>query len=166
MSVRVYCFLKAAGNDIAGESTVESIGGVDVSQAIECEEYQEGVQAAQDKASRRPTGTRVYDPIVVAKWVDKASPLLAKALTNTEPVEAEFFFFRPSKEDAQQEHFFTTKIEDARISELKRFLPTGSEDVSRAGKPPMEKISMVFSKITWSHVPGSTEHSDDWRQQG
>lgn len=166
MSGRVYLKLKAAGADIEGESTVESIGGVDVSTAIECEWYYEGVEAAQDPASKQPTGQRIYDALTVRKWVDKSTPELAKALCNTDMCEGEFMFFRPALEDAQMEHFFTCKIENARISKIKRFLPDGLDDVAKAGKPPMEEVSFVAGRFTWTHLPGGKEHTDDWKQQG
>lgn len=167
MSGRVYLKFKVAGTDIEGESTVESIGGVDVSKAIECEGFSESVTAAQDPASRQPTGQRIYEPLVIRKWVDKSSPELAKALCNTDLCEGEFLFFRPASEDAQMEHFFTVKIERARVSSIKRFLPDlGVDDVARAGKPPLEQVSFVFGRVTWTHVPGNKVHTDDWRQQG
>jgi type VI secretion system secreted protein Hcp len=168
MSGRVYLKLKVAGADIAGESTVTSIGGVDVAAAIECEGYQEGVTAAQDPTSRRPTGQRIYEPLTIRKWVDKASPELAKALCETQQCEGEFQFFRPSAEDRQMEHFFSVKIERARVSAIRRFLPktdSSGGDVAAVGKPPLEEISFVAGKITWTHIPGGKEHTDDWEQQ-
>lgn len=165
MSGRVYLKLSVQGTAVEGESTVETIGGVDVSKMIECEGFNEGVSTAQDAASRTPTGQRIYDPLLVRKWVDKSSPELAKALCETAKVEGEFMFFRPSTENAQMEHFFTVKIEDARISSIKRFLPEITNDVAQAGKPPLENVSFVFGKITWTHVPGNKVHTDNWRQQ-
>lgn len=165
MSGRVYLKLIADGTQIEGESTVQSIGGVDVSTFIECEGYSEGVATAQDAASRRPTAQRIYDPLVVRKWVDKSSPELAKALCSTQKVTGEFYFFRPSAEDAQMEHFFKVFIEDARVSGIKRFLPNAAQDVALAGKPPLEEVSFVFSRISWEHVPAAKVHTDDWRQQ-
>jgi type VI secretion system secreted protein Hcp len=167
MSGRVYLKLSLVqgGAAIEGESTVESIGGVDVSKFIECDGFTESVTTAQDAASRTPTGQRLYEPLLIRKWVDKSSPELAKALCETAKVEGEFYFFRPSLENAQMEHFFTVKIEEARVSSIKRFLPEGSDDVARAGKPPLENVSFVFSKITWTHVPGNKVHTDNWRQQ-
>lgn len=165
MSGRVYLKLNVKGTAVDGESTVESIGGVDVSKFIECDGFNEGVATAQDAASRTPTGQRIYDPLTIRKWVDKSSPELAKALCETAKVDGEFYFFRPSSEDAQMEHFFTVKIEDARVSAIKRFLPEGMDDVAKAGKPPLESVSFVFGKITWTHVPGNKVHTDNWRQQ-
>lgn len=165
MSGRVYLKLTVDTTDVEGESTVSNIGGVDVSKFIECEGFKEGVTAAQDPASKRPTGQRLYEPITIRKWVDKSSPELAKALCDTSPVKGTFHFFRPSAESSRMEHFFNIQIEDARVSSIKRFLPEGGDDVARAGKPPQEEVSFVFGKITWTHVPGDKVHTDDWREQ-
>ncbi|MGD8860670.1 MAG: type VI secretion system tube protein TssD [Myxococcales bacterium] len=166
MSGRVYLELSSDEGPLEGESTVESIGGIDVSKMIECEWYSDGVTAAQDPASRTPTGQRIHDPISVRKWVDKSSPELQKALCHTQPVEGTFYFFRPSRGGGQNEHFFSVRIADGRVSKIKRFLPEAEGDVTAAGKPPMEEVSFVFGTCTWTHVPGGKEHEDSWAQQG
>ncbi len=175
MSGRVYLRLKANGQDIKGESSVNTIGGEDVSQLIECDNYVEGCHTAQEAGSRTPTGTRLYDPITIRKNVDSSSPLLMRALTDTEPCEGEFLFFRPAKGSGKQEKFFTVTIAEARVCSVRRFLPqetTGNAaikataaDVSAAGKSPMEEVSFVFGKISWKHEVGKTEHDDLWQEQ-
>jgi type VI secretion system Hcp family effector len=172
MSGRVYLRLTANKEAVKGESSVSTIGGEDVSTLIECDSFTEGCRTAQEAGSMTPTGTRLYDPIVIRKNVDSSSPLIMRALTDTEPCEAEFLFFRPTKASGKQEKFFTITISDARISEVKRFLPEestantgGAKDVSAAGKPPQELVSFVFGKISWKHEVGKTEHDDIWQNQ-
>jgi type VI secretion system Hcp family effector len=168
MSGRVYLKLKIAGADVAGESTVASIGGIDVSAAIECEGYEEGVSTAQDPTSRRAIGARIYTPLTIRKWVDKSSPLIAQALCETQEVEGEFLFFRPAPQGKQSEHFFKVAIVRGRVSAIKRFLPKPDQsggDIAAIGKPPLEEVSFVFGSVTWTHVIGGTEHQDDWQQQ-
>jgi len=54
------------------------------------------------------TGERTYEPIRIAKRIDKSSPLLAKALCNNEVIEATFKFYRPDPAGSgTQEHFYT-----------------------------------------------------------
>jgi type VI secretion system secreted protein Hcp len=167
MAGRVYLKLKGKqSGDIAGESTVQSIGGVDVSKMIECEGYGEGVKTAQDPGSHTPTGTRIYDPILIRKWVDKASPMIANSLVKTEQMEGEFYFFRPSAEGEHMEHFFSVKFTNARISAIRRFLPDPiNEDVSATGKPALEDVSIVFGQVSWEHKIANTMASDDWKNQ-
>ena len=88
-------------------------------------------------------------------------------LTDTEPCEGEFLFFRPTKTTGKQEKFFTITIGDARICAVKRFCPAthAPTDVSASGKPPQEEVSFVFGKISWKHETGNTEHDDMWQEQ-
>jgi type VI secretion system Hcp family effector len=171
MSGRVYLRLKANKEDIKGESSVNTIGGEDVSTLIECDAYNESCKTAQEAGSMTPTGTRLYEPITIRKAVDSSSPLLMRALTDTEPCEGEFLFFRPAKASGKQEKFFTVTISDARVCSVKRFLPdeasvgATASDVSGAGKPPMEEVAFVFGKISWKHEVGKTEHDDHWQEQ-
>ncbi len=172
MSGRVYLRLKANGEDVKGESSVNTIGGEDVSQLIECDSYTEACKTAQEAGSMTPTGTRLYEPIIIRKSVDSSSPLIMRALTDTEPCEGVFLFFRPAKGSGKQEKFFTITISDARVCAVRRFLPDDvappgatAADVSAAGKPPMEEVSFVFGKISWKHEVGKTEHDDMWQEQ-
>ena len=167
MAGRVYLELKGKqSGKIDGESTVESIGGLDVKNMIECDEYTEMGKIAQDPSSRLPTGARIYDPIQIRKWIDKSSPLLANCMVKSEEVEGTFHFFRPSADNQQMEEFFTVKFTRGRISSLKRFLPTWDQsDVSGAGKPAMEEVAIVFGQITWEQKKAGTVASDDWRNQ-
>jgi type VI secretion system Hcp family effector len=166
MSGRVYLKLKAGGSDIEGESTVTTIGGIDVSKAIECDGFSEKVTAAQDHTSKRPTGQRIYEAITIRKWVDKSSPELQKALCDTALCEGEFLFFRPAHDEKRMEHFFTVKMERARVSGINRYLPDVPDgDIAAAAKPPLETVSFVFGRVTWSHVPAGKEHTDDWQEQ-
>lgn len=158
--ISVFLSLEAGGSAIAGNSSVDSIAGVDVSQAIECLSYDGQVSVGYDPRSGAPTGDRTYDPIRITKWVDRASPELANAATRSKPCVAEFKFFRPVSDGEGFEHFFTVKIEDARVQKLRHFVPEGE-----ASAPVKEAVELVFGKITWKHEVENTEHEDSWRQR-
>ena len=152
--VRRVLRLTANKEAVKGESSVSTIGGEDVSTLIECDSYTESCRTAQEAGSMTPTGTRLYEPIVIRKNVDSSSPLIMRALTDTEPCEAEFLFFRPTKASGKQEKFFTiTLARSARVS-VERFLPDEATppavprwtSAPRA-RPPQEMVSFVFGKI-------------------
>ncbi len=158
--IPVFLFLKADGHDVEAESSIESMADIDVSKAIECHSYDEGVSVGFDKRSSWAQSDRTYDPITLTKWVDKSSPGLAHALTRSQPCTGEFKFFRPIADGGGWEHWFTVKIEDARICRIRRFITEGQEDA-----PVKESISLVFSRISWAHVPGAQEAADSWRER-
>ena len=93
MAQSVHLFLKAAGNEVHGESTIKSL---DRENSIECLSFTDAVRTAREASSGMATGDRTYEPLVVQKRIDKSSPLLAKALCNNEEIEGTFRFYRPS----------------------------------------------------------------------
>lgn len=162
MAQSVALFLKANGNDIKGDSTIESQGRKD---SIECISFQDAVLTAREKSSGMATGRRTYEPVRFTKRIDQATPLLAKALCDNEEITATFKFFRPNpKGDGTTEHFFTNELTGARISYIKRISPDAFDPAS-SDKPPLEEIGLVFHDITWTYEPAGTSHHDNWREQ-
>lgn len=173
MAGRIYLQLHINGNLVPGNSTVTTIGGVDVSQHIECIDYTESARTEQQPGSTAPTGTRSYSPIVIVKDLDKSTPLLSQALARTAPVEAWFRFFRPIAGTDDAEQFHEVHVNNARICELKRYIPEGmgdpmgsnSGDLARSPRPIQESVSIIYSWIHWDFKAGGTAHTDDWTQQ-
>src|SRR5690242_4214681 len=93
MAETVHLYLKANGTDIKGESTQTSLGRQD---SIECVYFEHEVITARESGSGLATGRRQYPPMKIAKRIDKASPLLMKALCENQVIEATFKFFRPN----------------------------------------------------------------------
>jgi type VI secretion system secreted protein Hcp len=162
MAETVHLYLKANGSDIKGESTQTSLGREG---SIECLFFQDSVRTAREKGSGMATGRRTYEPIVLRKRIDKASPLLAKALCNNEVVEGTFKFFRPSPTgDGTTQQFFTIEFAEGRVAGINRISPD-TIDPASAVEPPTEEISFVFHTITWTYEDGGVTHTDNWREQ-
>lgn len=161
MSEAVSLSLTAGGNAIEGESTVTSLGRANL---IECLRYQDAVRTARERGTAMATGRRTYEPIVIRKRIDKSTPLLAKALTNNEVIEAKFMFFRPSPAgDGTTEQFFTVEIGEGRISAIRRMSPD-TIDPASAEDPPCEEISFVFHTCSLTYEPTGAMHTDNWRE--
>ena len=62
MAQSVHLFLKAAGNDVHGESTITSL---DRENSIECLSFTDAVRTAREASSGMATGDRTYEPLVV-----------------------------------------------------------------------------------------------------
>lgn len=157
MAQPVHLFLKANGIDIEGESTQSSLGREN---SIECLYFEfRGSAPSSTSASGRVTGRRRYDPIIFRKTIDKSSPLLLKAFTQNENIEAEFRFYRPKASTGTTEQFYTIEIGNGRIvgmaqSVNETFRPETAND------PPLEEIALVFQLITWTYADGNVSHSD------
>lgn len=161
MAETVHLTLNANNTLIEGESTQTSMGREGT---IECLYFADSVRTAREKGSGVATGRRTYEPVVFRKRIDKSSPLLAKALCNNETIEASFKFYRPSLDgDGTTEQFFTVKLENGRMSHIKRVSPNAIDPAS-SEEPPTEEVGIVFHTITWTYEDGGVEHTDSWRE--
>jgi type VI secretion system secreted protein Hcp len=161
MAETVHLFLKANGKDVQGESQQKSLGREN---SIECLLFGMAVNTSREAGSAMATGRRLYEPLTITKRIDKATPLLAKALCKNEVIEATFKFYRPNPlGDGTTEQFFTVKLEKARIAAIKQEVT----DTTPGGgdTPPTEEVAFVFHTITWTYTNGGIEHQDTWDSQ-
>ena len=159
MAQTVHLFLKANGSDIKGESTQASMGRAD---SIECVSFGSGVTSAREAASNLATGRRQHEPITIRKRIDKASPLLAKALVENQQIEGVFKFYRPNPTgDGTTEQFFTVAIKGGWVFSQKLFI-LNTLDPEQASEPPLEEVGFVFHTINWTYTNGGIEHEDNW----
>lgn len=162
MAMTVHLTLKANGEDVEGESTVTTLGRENT---IECFSFDYGVQSASESFSGAPSGQRNYEPIRIAKRVDKATPLLWQALCNNAKVEGTFKFFRPSPAgDGTTEEFYTVEISEARISGIDFSSPDAMGGAGQA-EPPTESISFVYNNMIQTYEATGASHEDSWRDQ-
>lgn len=162
MAETVEFLCKASNQDIAGEPT--QIGGGRSENGIEVYYFEHGVRASREAGSGMATGRRVFDPIVIHKRIDKASPLLSKALVENQRIDGTFKFFRPSPSgDGTTEQYYSIQIEDGRIDSIRQLLPDVLHPTS-TGSPPVEEVRIVFNKITWTFNPTGASHTDSWKQ--
>jgi type VI secretion system secreted protein Hcp len=153
--------MKANGSDIQGDSSTTSLGREN---SIECVYLETGVETAREKGTGMATGRRVHKPLKIRKRIDKATPLIAKALCNNEVIEAVFKFFRPNPAgDGTTEQFYTISIAEGRVAGITQVSPD-STDPAASTSPEIEEVSFVFHTITWAYVPSGAEHVDNWRE--
>lgn len=161
MAETVHLYLKANGTDIQGESTQVSLGREN---SIECVYFESAVVTAREAGSGMATGRRRYEPIKIQKRIDKATPLLYKALAENQVIEGVFKFFRPNPTgDGTTEQFYTVEIQKGRISEISSKSPDVINPVS-TNNPPIEEVSFVFHTITWTYTNGGITHQDTWSE--
>jgi len=159
MAETVHLYLKANGADIKGDSTQVSLGRGD---SIECVYYEQAVRTARESGSGMATGRRQYEPITIRKRIDKASPLLFKAMVENQVIDGKFKFFRPNPTgDGTTEQFFTVEIKKGRISGYKNYVPDTIEPASSTD-PPLEEIQFIFHTISMTYTNGGVTHEDTW----
>ena len=107
-----------------------------------------------------PTGKRQHGPLTVTKEVDKSTPKLYQALCAGEQLTVTIKWYRIDP-TGTEEHYFTTKLEDAIITEITAWMPNAL-DQSKASFKHMEDVSFTYRKIIWTWEPDGIESEDDW----
>ena len=132
-------------------------------------EYQDWIAVASfghsininlDPVTGLPSARREHAPLRIVKPLDRATPLLYKALCTGETlsqVEIRFLRFTP---EGQEEHFYTIFLEEAIITSASPSLIPANESNNM-----MEIISFTYRRIRWTFEPGGIEHQDDWRAE-
>jgi len=162
-------YMKVEGSNqgliTAGANTADSMAN----------KYQEGVEdystvqalkheviLPRDPQSGQPSGQRVHQPLVITKIMDKASPLLSNSLSTGENLtEVELKFYRTSM-TGTEEHYFTIKLTDARIVDMRTYFPN-AQDPATAHFTHLEDVEFSYRMIEWTHEVAGTSASDDWR---
>jgi type VI secretion system secreted protein Hcp len=159
MAQTVHLFLKANGTDIKGDSTQSSLERAD---SIECVYYDQAVSTAREAGSGMATGRRRYEPIMIRKRIDRATPLIYKAMSNNETIDGVFKFYRPNPVgDGTTQQYYTVEFKSGRIAAVRNFSPDCIDPVS-SSLPAMEEVQFVFHTIIWTYMDGGITHEDSW----
>lgn len=108
-----------------------------------------------------PTGKRVHDALTITKEVDKSTPKLYQALCTGEQMASVVIKWYRIDPSGTEEHYFTTKLEDAIITEIKAWMPNALDE-NKATFKHMEDVSFTYKKIIWTWEPDGIESEDDW----
>ncbi len=161
MAETVHLYLKANNSDIQGESSQVSLGREN---SIECVYYDQAVSTAREAGSGMATGRRRYEPIIIRKRIDKATPLIYKAMAQNERIDGTFKFFRPNPVgDGTTEQYYTVEIKNGRVSAVRNYSPDCIDPVS-CSMPAMEEVQFVFHTIVWTYTNGGITHEDTWSE--
>jgi type VI secretion system secreted protein Hcp len=148
-------YLKANGQDIKGDTTRKGREG-----SIECLYYEQGAAAPRDLVTGLATGKRTYQPLVVRKRIDAASPVLWKAFRTNQVIDAVFRFYRPSPvTPVMPVQFYTVEIHGGRIVSMRDILPDALTPAT-ASQPPLEEVTFAFKTITWTFTDGGITDMD------
>lgn len=148
-----------------GASTEDSIGNIwqeGHEDEILVQAIDHNILIPRDPQSGQPSGQRMHRPFKFTASLNKATPLLYNALTSGEMLTTcEIKWYRTNS-SGKQEHFFTTKLEDATIVDIECKLPH-CQDPAHQDFTQLVTVSLAYRKIEWEHVTAGTSGSDDWR---
>lgn len=119
------------------------------------------VEIPKDTHTGLPTGQRIHHPLSITKAMDCASPKFYRACCTGEQCTVTLDFYR-IKADGTEEKYFTTKLEDAIVVNMKHETPLTFLPENKPYKD-METVQFTYSKITWTYNDGNIEYVDDWK---
>jgi type VI secretion system secreted protein Hcp len=159
-ALNAYAALVFNGTSIDGETTMNQIGEVDVSN-----DHVE-IHAVNHEAfmaigsSGQTTGRLNHAPLKFVKRIDKSSPLIQQAMSQNHVVQGAFKFFRNNPDTGVVEHFYTIELQQARISGVRSWSPNNL-DAAASTFPFMEEVSIIYNQIRFRHEIAGTEHVID-----
>jgi len=143
-----------------GAGTVDVVGAryiVGHEDQIYCISFSHLITTPYDPKTGLPTGGQLHGPVVVFKYFDRSSPLLYQALATGENLSEVVLKFYRISTTGGEEHFFTIKLRNAKVVDIKASSEQGSESQA-------EKISFTYKRIKWTDVLSGRAFSDTWRQ--
>lgn len=153
------CNLKVT--DIPGSSEKE-----DRADTIDIFEIEHHLHQPVDPTTGLATGVRVHSPLRVVASVDKATPLLHKALcTGQNIAQIELTFFRIDPGTRQEDKYFKITMTQTRIVDCSPYMPMSFLPQNESYRH-MVQYSFVYEEIQWDWLPEGVTANDKWRSPG
>jgi type VI secretion system secreted protein Hcp len=121
------------------------------------------VNIPSDEKDATATGTRVYQPLVITKEIDKASVLLLECVARSKSIPRVRLEFWRTDETGTQMNYYNIQLEGVRITGVK----TELLNVQYPENGPIkarEKVAIRYDKITWVWTDGNLAFTDEWRR--
>ena len=147
-----------------GASGADSIGTMSKASqedAIQIQAFTHTVTVPKDPQSGQPTGQRVHQGFSITKVYDKSSPMLYQALATGEQIKKATIKWYRTAPTGEQEHYFTTEVEDALITNISAWMPNALRPDS-ASLTHMETVDFSYKQVSWTHEKAGTSGSDSW----
>lgn len=139
----------------AGCSTVDAIGNK--AQVAHCDQIMV-MDISHGMTREQNVG---HQSLTLIKPIDKASPLLGKAINENETLTCDFSFYRTNRMGFN-ELYYTIKLTNARISSIHLHVPHTIDD--SAGQPE-ESIELSYESINWDHHIAGTSGYSFWEDR-
>ena len=150
-------YLKLEGSRqgiIKGESYQPALKDAIAIYAVEHE-----INVPYDLSAGMATGKRVYEPIKLIKRIDKSSPLLCRALVESEMMKSFVLYFFRINDKGESELYYTISLKNAVITSYK-LKKLNQMEAAFQNYDEMEEIMVTFSEITWFHTLENLESTD------
>jgi type VI secretion system secreted protein Hcp len=156
MSNPAYLWLTDENNSpIVGSSLVSGRVG-----AIELKSFTHNISIPADNQTGRLTGTRVHSPILFQKEFDRVTPFLYKALSQGATLKSATIKMYQIIEAGIEQEYFNIILGNVKITSITPDLYAGSMSGTH-----LESIMLRYESITWKHVDGNIQYTDEWNHR-
>jgi type VI secretion system secreted protein Hcp len=122
--------------------------------------------APYDVATGHISGKRLYKPITFTKEWGISSPKLFAEFSTNETLKNVKFEFARRDPAGKEMIFYTIELENAAITGIRQYKHLKTNESSSSSSPvnlqELEEVSLVFHKITVTHMPSKTTAQDKW----
>jgi len=102
-----------------------------------------------------------HQMLVIAKPVDKSSPLLTKAITENECLTCDFEYYRTNRFGIN-ELYYKVKLINARIANIAHNVP---HTITNSQGQPEESVTLTYESITQEHCTAGTSAYSLWEER-
>jgi type VI secretion system secreted protein Hcp len=157
MAIPLHLWLKDEGGaDIRGSSQVFGRIG-----SIEVLSLAHGIHAPADQQTGRLMGGRCHRPLTIEKEIDKASPLLYRAVAKGMPLQsAELKWYRIN-EAGDEEEYFNMLMRNVKVVSVSPRVPN-IKDHANSGRNHFEVVEFMYEEIQWNYLDGNIAFKDGW----
>ncbi len=110
-------------------------------------------------------GSVIHSPLRLVKMIDKASPMLNRALSHGQIIgEVTLDFYRIDPDSRQEAKYYTIKLKNVAISDMRPFVPMTLLPQNERLQH-MEQLSLVYDRIEWTWLPDNIVTEYDWHEE-
>jgi len=163
-SVGIYAQIDVDGTVLDGHTTMNEIGGVDVSaEHIELIwASMAGSVGGTETGTNRASGRLALEPFTIVKSIDGTSPQLLQAMIENKNITVTVKLFGTDPESGSPQHEYNYVLENARIVSIRT--SSGKNSSNNAGEfSQTETIGIAYSRLRVEHLIESTEFEFDWQ---
>jgi type VI secretion system Hcp family effector len=143
-----YAQLYIDGQALDGDTTLSSIGGVDVSSG-----YIEIYQMDQALVAKAKSA-----PIAIMKRLDQTTPKLAQAIAEEKTISGQILLFDNDPDSGETRHRFSIYLDNAQVVKSAILMPDAF-DASQSNKPVVEHVQINPGSYTLVDELNSAEYT-------
>ena len=111
-----------------------------------------------------PNGRRIHLPLTILKALDRTSLMLYQALSDGELLSSVVIDWYRMDGAGMEELYYRQTLKNAQITAID-FIVEEDSDSGNTRIGHMEKVSLIYDSITWSHEVDGIEYEDNFGTQ-